>query len=704
MKNRILALALTLLTIIALCTAISATDSGDFTISLQAGGIIDNTIHFDLMMANNPGFAGISVEMDFDENVFRPVSYDKKVDIDYSVFDTVLGGTVTSNLMEPGVDMASLTKVTYYAISASNYKNASGKLMGFTLEIIDEEKFFAEGTKITLDVYAIDQSYNDVVPVISEYEMKITEPESVTISSSNLTLNVGGSSKLTATVNPTDAYDKSVTWSSSNTEVVTVDANGKVSAVGLGAAVITVKTVTGNKTATCNVTVKNSVQSVSLNAATIVMDPGEIKALTATVLPADATNKNVVWSSSNTAVATVNANGLVSAVASGNARITVKTVDGGKTAVCNVVVTVPVSGVSLSKTNIDLKVGEAAGLSAIIAPANATNKNVTWISSDTNVATVDINGKVTAVSSGSAIITVTTVDGGFTAECKVTVKNPVTSVSLNKNDVTLDIGDTEKLIADILPKNATVKDVIWTTSNEYIATVDSNGVVTALTSGEAVITVTTKDGGFTDNCIVNVNVDPNAPQIVVESVKALVGKEFKVKISIANNPGIAGIVFKLAYDSSVMTLTDIEYNSAFSGVSNFDQNPANNPVSFNFTRAADYKGVALAELTFAIKDNAPEGVYDLKLMHNGLIVNSKLDELNISMISGTVNVIKATPGDLNDDGFVNTKDAVLLAQYLANWEITVNLDAADCNADGTVNSKDAVLLAQYLARWDVTLG
>ena len=150
--------------------------------------------------------------------------------------------------------------------------------------------------------------------------------------------------------------------------------------------------------------------------------------------------------------------------------------------------------------------GDVTVLTATINPSNASNKNVYWTSSDQAVATVDNNGKVTAIKPGVATITVTTEDGGLTVSCSVTVKEriyPVNSVTLDKTSVELKKGETVTLTATVAPKNATNKNVIWSSSDPSIAKVD-NGVVTAIESGTATITVTTEDGGLKASCSVTV--------------------------------------------------------------------------------------------------------------------------------------------------------------------------------------------------------
>jgi len=173
-----------------------------------------------------------------------------------------------------------------------------------------------------------------------------------------------------------------------------------------------------------------AVTGVSVNPTTATVGLGSTQQLNATIAPANATNQNLTWTSSNTAVATVNASGLVSAVSAGTTTITVKTVDGNKTATSAITVAaIPVASVSVSPTTASLYAGNTQQFSATIAPANATNKTVTWSSSNTAVATVNSSGLVTAVSAGTANITVTTQDGNKTAIAAITV-NPNTNFTV----------------------------------------------------------------------------------------------------------------------------------------------------------------------------------------------------------------------------------------------------------------------------------
>lgn len=278
-----------------------------------------------------------------------------------------------------------------------------------------------------------------------------------------------------------------------------------------------------------------SVESISLNSQTGELRVGEQTTLIATITPDNATNKSVTWKSDNTEAATVE-NGVVTAVGEGKANITVTTVDGNKTATCEITVlteeepepdpepeVINVENVTLNSQNEELKIGDTVTLVATITPSNATNKNVTWSSDNTNVATVN-NGVVRAVGEGKANITVTTVDGNKTATCMITVlpeEEPepepeptpepdpepevinVESVALNSQNEELKIGETTTLVATVMPSNATNKKVVWSSDNTNVATVN-NGVVTAVGEGSANIKVTTVDGNKTAVCKITV--------------------------------------------------------------------------------------------------------------------------------------------------------------------------------------------------------
>ncbi len=243
------------------------------------------------------------------------------------------------------------------------------------------------------------------------------------------------------------------------------------------------------------------ITSVSLNQQTAEMEVGETVQLKATVLPAEATDKSVIWASSNKSVAMVE-NGTVVAIAEGSTTITASS--GGKSATCAVTVkkkTVDVTSVELNKTEIALVEGDSETLTATVKPDDASDKTVTWSSSDSSIAKVE-DGKVTAVKEGD--VTITAKAGEKSAMCKVSVSKkviPVESIELNKTTLVLVEGDSETLTATVKPDDATDKTVSWSTSDASIATV-KNGLITAIKEGIATISVTS--GEASANCEVKV--------------------------------------------------------------------------------------------------------------------------------------------------------------------------------------------------------
>lgn len=255
-----------------------------------------------------------------------------------------------------------------------------------------------------------------------------------------------------------------------------------------------------------------AVSGIKLDKTSLSLTEGETTSLVATVSPNDATDKSVNWKSSNASVASVDANGKVTAIGAGSATITVTTNDGNYKASCTVNVitaTIYVNGISLNTSSLSLTVGETTSLVATVSPSDATDKSVAWTSDNASVATVDQNGKITALSSGSAIITVSAQDGsGKKATCSVTVKEAsvsVESISINKVGMSLSVGSTEQLQVSTIPVNATDKSVVWSSGNTNVASVDPNGIVTAIAVGTAIITATSVDGNFTATCNVNVS-------------------------------------------------------------------------------------------------------------------------------------------------------------------------------------------------------
>ena len=325
-----------------------------------------------------------------------------------------------------------------------------------------------------------------------------------------------------------------MTWESSNKSVATVDANGLVTAVSAGTATITVTTEDGNKTATCAVTVAAAtvpVTGVTLNKTSTSLYVGDTETLTATVEPSDATNKNVTWNTSDTSVATVN-NGVVTAVSAGTATITVTTADGGFTDTCTVTVTARTYNISAAPGRLDFgsaNVGyETAPAAQTVTITNTGNQSVTLYQPTAENYEIGTLTNTTLTPGAAATFTVQpktglgvgtyretiTVSGSNGASASLTASFtvnaiPVTSVTLSQTQASLYCNRTPNTItltATVAPDNATNQAVTWTSSDSTVATVDQNGVVTAVAPGTAVITAAAADGsGASASCTVTVS-------------------------------------------------------------------------------------------------------------------------------------------------------------------------------------------------------
>lgn len=305
-----------------------------------------------------------------------------------------------------------------------------------------------------------------------------------------------------------NGVNKNVVWESSNPNVLTVDQNGFVTFVAPGNATVICQTedtgTTGiNLVATCEFVIEQPVTSVSLDYTDVTLKIGETLRLTSTVLPKDATNKDLTWVSSNTSVVTVQ-DGMLTAVAGGDAAVLVQSVDSGVTALCNVKVYQPVTSVTISSEVMEVRKGTDFWLYATANPSNADNPAITWTSSNATVAAVDSTGKVTTLAAGETTITATSVDTGVFATCKLTVLEPVTGISLNVTSTAIYKGNKFVLIPTVTPADADNKAVTYTSSDPDIASVDANGIVTGLKGGKCIILATTVERGLVASCEVEV--------------------------------------------------------------------------------------------------------------------------------------------------------------------------------------------------------
>jgi len=296
---------------------------------------------------------------------------------------------------------------------------SSGKL----IQIISKDSKYKYVLKTSSGGYI---NYNEAISS-GRYFVKEVEAIGIKLKTTSINLIVNESKTLTGEITPSNATNKTVTWSTSNGSVATVSKTGMIIAKAEGTATITATTNNGKK-ATCVVKVSKgntpvAVESISLNKTSIELKVKRAIILTGKITPSNATDKNVTWSTSNGSVATVSKTGMIIAKKEGTAIITATT-NNGKKATCKITVTnsnTEVTRVRLNKRSITISKSETTTIKTTVLPSNATDKNITWSTSNRSVATVDSKGKVTGISEGTATITATA-NNGKKATCTISVK------------------------------------------------------------------------------------------------------------------------------------------------------------------------------------------------------------------------------------------------------------------------------------------
>lgn len=381
---------------------------------------------------------------------------------------------------------------------------------------------------------------------------------------------------------------------------------------------------------------------------------------------------------------------------------------GGKTTTFSVTVNTP--SVFLSSTSTSMTVGDTATLTATTTPSGQT---VAWTSSNTGVATVS-DGTITAKAAGTATITAKFTYNGITyrKNCSVTVAsapNPeptLSSISIatKPTKTTYEIG--ESLNTSGLTLKLTYSDG----STKTVSSGFTTSGFSSATAGTKTVKVTYS--GKSTNFTVIVNepiIDQNKPCVTIERKNARVGSTVSITVNLQNNPGIWGMDLAVNYDKSQLTLTNVTNGTVFSS-SEWMQGSLTGDKYILSYEASGFEdnttnGV-LATLEFTVNENATvDSFSDISLSYNtGDIINVNFDDIEMSVVSGGINITNFIYGDLNGDGLVNKKDSLLMKMYLADNSTIIDKQAADVYADGIINKKDSLYLKQYLAGLDVELG
>lgn len=574
--NKIVALVLALVMVITGFVAVpemdvqAANDVPSFTVKTDVTKIKPgDKVHVELWLNAGPNIVEIVGPIDFDTKVYEYVDESLKTN-----------GTLALSIIEGGgqfmIDPAP-NGDGFSVLIASMKKSFKGsmKLFEFDVKVKADAKGSGEMTFQCLGT-AVGNSYDERTEYKEDFclenvksttvdktgnEIKdgqipvVIELASLNIKESDFTLSKGSSKTLTVEGTPAAAFDKdAVVWTSSNNDVATVE-NGEVKAVGVGTA--TIKASLGGRSDTVKVTVDNPLTGITLDQTTLALEKNQSATLKVKYTPEDTTDsKTVKWESRNPAVATVDQNGKVTALKDGSA--TIKATVGKFTAECTVTVKrVPLTGISLDKTTLELSKGQSSeSLKVIYNPANTTDdKTVTWTSANENIATVK-DGVVTAKAVGETKITATV--GTHKAECTVNVNAKLTGIKVTPDKVTVEKGQTANLNVAYLPADTTDKKAVtWKSENENVATVDANGVVTAVASGTTKIVATaTANDKITAVCEVKVPIHTESIVLNKTEIKDLLkGKTEKLEVSfVPNNTEDSREVRWTSSDPSVATV------------------------------------------------------------------------------------------------------------------------------------------------------
>ena len=307
-------------------------------------------------------------------------------------------------------------------------------------------------------------------------------------------MNIGDSKQLSASVLAESATNRKLRWTSSNSGIISVDANGRISAKNVGRATIYAYATDGSGIFdSVTIEVIKPVTSITISPGSVSVAEGKSAKVSVSVAPADATYKEVEWSSSDSSIATVDYSGEITGVKAGICKVYATSVDGNNViGVCKVTVkpTVPATGITINSKSITMLPGQTRTLTARIKPTKST-ESVTWVSGDTSVATVSANGTVTARGQGNTEIYAISNETGVESSCEVIV------LALNATYITLEQYDSYDL--DVFGATQNIK---WYSNNKRVATVTSSGRVIARMAGTT--TITAKVNGKVLYCTVRV--------------------------------------------------------------------------------------------------------------------------------------------------------------------------------------------------------
>lgn len=556
----------------------------------------------------------------------------------------------------------------------------------------------------------------------------------IKLSATKQTMYVKGSFTLKVKSTTPKNASKAVTYKSSNKKVATVNGKGKVVAKSVGTATITV-TSKGNKKAkaTCKITVKEGVKSIQ-TASNLTMQKGKKVKLNYGVTPANVEKKakKMTFSTNKKSVVTVDKKGQLKAKKTGSAKITIQSAGASAKATVKVKVVkklTPVKKIALSAATLSLNTGASETLKATVTPKKATSKKVYWVSSNSDVASVNKSGKVTALKDGVAKITAYATDtSAKKATCTVTVTTAANAITLDQPALSLKVGDAPaKLTATVAPENATDKTVTWAVDNAAIATVTPEGAsatITPVAAGTATVTATTVNG-LSATCVVTVApADPVAPVEEEKLASSYDGnykfsldkaaKEYRVKGLKANTLSVsaAEVAADYATLAQKVELGDEYWNNdffknqwtkfnsetlsaisaIFAGVYDADVTVEGNTITLTYGNT-----VATVERIDAEVAGQP---CSLKVTKGDKVI--VFSNVTVSKVDGTVKIQAASQSVNGNDVALTaeiTKNSVKLykgADSAAAHNVIMTLDVTDTAYEGFINGTNYGHIAEML--------
>ena len=384
---------------------------------------------------------------------------------------------------------------------------------------------------------------------------------SLTLSDTEVTIpKSAGFYQLYAKCEPELPSNEKLTWSSSDTKVITVDQNGKVYIVKPGTAHINVLTSNG-KLASCKFTILQGMESITLDEKNLVMFVGDTYRMLYTVQPSTTSDTSLKWTSTDTKIVSVDNTGFFTAKNTGTCVVTVQAQDGsGVFTTCTITVLRNASGLTLDVTDLTLNVGESYQLEALLKPADSTD-TILFESSNKKIADVSAGGKITGKAKGSCVIFART-DAGVSAYCNVTVTQQVTGLKVSPDTDEVEVGETTELVAIITPANATDKEVEWESDDTSIATVNDEGEVKGISGGTTLIRCYSQDGDLMGYSVITV-IEKVTKITLPEDMEIGVGKKLKIKAEISNESATNK---SLKWTTSKKSVCTVSKNGVIKGI------------------------------------------------------------------------------------------------------------------------------------------